>query len=263
MKIIKTWQLFTEAESTKLLTMNLPKFLDSIQLFHTGDHIWTIKIEDSHSRAMLFLRAQEYYESAFENIIRKQFQFSKYMDTYKQHYGKQEFTYGEDWSGFNIPSTILEECMMNIPEVEMNNYDKIMIDIIKTIKSYEGDSKYYILGVDELNNDLLEHEFAHAMYFTLPEYKKEMDRITSECDDEIKAEMFKCITDYGYADHVLPDEFQAYMATGLGSAMEDAEIEDIDEWMVEFREVFEEYYHQTLYPTPKKIEIKYETFKKI
>jgi hypothetical protein len=100
-------------------------------------------------------------------------------------------------------------------------YDKIMLSIISTIKKSEGNNNYYLLGVDELSNSLLEHEFAHAMWFTLPEYKSAMTQLNNECDKVVKDSMFKCITEYGYADHVLPDELQAYMSTGLGSKMKE------------------------------------------
>ena len=256
MKKIKTFKKFNEELITDTKFMLDPKmdnFLSKIELYHCGDHIWAIKVLDSHSRAMIFLRAQEFYESAFEEIIGKQFKFSNYMDRYKQHYGKQEFTYGEDWSGFNIPSTVLEKCMFNIPKEEVNNYDKIMISCIETIKSIEGDHNYYLLGVDELDNHLLEHEFAHAMYFTLPEYKSVMDNLTNSCDVAIRDGMFKCITDYGYADHVLMDEMQAYMSTGLGRKMTELKIKNIDEFCKKYRSIFDTYYQKSLYPSPKNI----------
>jgi hypothetical protein len=63
--------------------------------------------------------------------------------------------------------------------------------------------------------------------------------------------MFKCITEYGYADHVLPDELQAYMSTGLGSKMKEMNIDNIDECMKKYREVFEKFYSKSLYTEPK------------
>lgn len=254
MKIIKSYKLFLEkliTDPNRLLSSNIEDYLKTIELYHCGEHIWAIKAESSHTRAMIFLRAQEYYESAFEEIIGKQFKFSNYMDIYKQAYGKQEFTYGSDWSGFNVPSNVLEDCMFNIPEDEINNYDKIMLSIIKTIKEVEGDSKYYLLGVDELANHLLEHEFAHAMWFTLPEYKEAMSKMNNECDKVVKDSMFKCITEYGYADHVLPDELQAYMSTGLGRKMEEMNIPNIDVWCEKYREIFDKFYSKSLYTEPK------------
>jgi hypothetical protein len=61
-----------------------------------------IKAPDSHTRALMFMRPQEFYESSFEEIIGKQFKVSNFVNIYKQHYGKQQFTYGSDWSGFPL-----------------------------------------------------------------------------------------------------------------------------------------------------------------
>ena len=43
--------------------------------------------------------------------------------------------------------------MFNIPEDEINNWDKLMLDIIRVIRENEGGHNYYLLGVDELAND--------------------------------------------------------------------------------------------------------------
>lgn len=258
MKKIKSFKLFLEeliTDPKRLLSINIEDYLETIELYKCGDHIYAVKILDSHSRAMLFLRPQEFYESMFDDIISKQFKFDDFQKKYKQHYGKKEFTYGADWSGFNIPSTILEECMYNISSDDVNTYDKIMLSIIERIKEEEGDSKYYLLGVDELSNDLLEHEFAHAMFYTLSEYKSTMLRLNSECDPHIRDSMYKCITDYGYADHVLPDELQAYMSTGLGSMMIELNMPNISEYTNKYREVFQSFYDDSLYSNPKKLEV--------
>ena len=206
---------------------------------------------------MVFMRCQEFYESAFPEIVRTQFKTSKFIDMYKLHYGRQEFTYGDDWSGFNIPSHILEECIFNIDPSDINTYDKIMLSIVNKIKDLEGSNRYYLLGVDQLDNDLLEHEFAHAMYYTLPEYKKSTDYLTSKCDISIKDMMYKCISDYGYADHVLSDEMQAYMGTGLASKMIQMNLPNIKEEEKKYRNLFIKYYNDNLYKSPLKLEIKF------
>lgn len=252
MSFIVNWKLFLEGLKNR---PEIDLFTSQIELYHCGDHIWAIKSPDTHTRALMFMRAQEYYESAFEEIVGKQFKVSKYVDIYKLHYGRRDFTYGSDWAGFNIPSTILEECMFGIPEDEINNWDKLMLGIIDIIKENEEDHTYYLLGVDELKNNVLEHEFAHAMYFTLPEYKLEMDKLTHECDFVVKDTMLKCIIEYGYADHVLADELQAYLATGLGKKMIALNIPNIEIWQNKYREVFLNYFSNTIYPTPKKIDI--------
>jgi len=255
MKKLKSYKIFLEELN---ISYNKDIYLNTINLYHCGDHIYAVVINDQHSRAMVFIRPQEFYESIFDEIVHKQFKFNRYMDIYKQHYGKQEFTYGSDWSGFNIPSNILEECMFNIDPEDINTYDKIMLSVIKEIKKIEGDNKYYLLGVDKLKNDLLEHEFAHAMYFTLPDYKSKMDKLTSECDENVKRKMFKSIVDYGYADHVLSDEMQAYMATGLGYEQEILDIPNIEIEMKKYNNLFNEYYSKNLYKSPQKIKINFE-----
>jgi len=250
--IIKKYELFLEELNMR---PDLDLFSSQIELYHCGDHIWAIRATERTTRALMFMRAQEYYESSFDEIIGKQFKVSRFVDIYKQHYGKQEFTYGSDWAGFNIPSTVLEECMFNVPEDEINNWDKLMISVINTIKEQESDHNYYLLGVDELDNSLLEHEFAHAMWFTLPEYKAEMSKMNEECDPIVKDMMYKCIPEYGYADHVLPDEMQAYMSTGLGKKMQEMNIPDVEIWQQKYREIFDNYYSKSLYTSPVKSEI--------
>jgi len=252
MKIVKSYKLFLEELNMR---PEIDLFSAQIELYHCGDHIWAIKSPDDYTRALMFMRPQEFYESSFEEIISKQFKVSDFVNIYKQHYGKQQFTYGSDWAGFNIPSNILEECMFNIPEDEINNWDKLMLSAINTIKEIEGDHNYYLLGVDELSNRLLEHEFAHAMYFTLPEYKAEISKMNDECDPIVKDMMYKCITEYGYADHVLPDELQAYMSTGLGKKMIEMNIPNIEIWQEKYRNIFDNYYSKSLYSNPKLVEI--------
>jgi hypothetical protein len=249
---MKSYKLFLEELNMR---PEIDLFSAQIELYHCGDHIWAIKSPDDYTRALMFMRPQEFYESSFEEIISKQFKVSDFVNIYKQHYGKQQFTYGSDWAGFNIPSNILEECMFNIPEDEINNWDKLMLSAINTIKEIEGDHNYYLLGVDELSNRLLEHEFAHAMYFTLPEYKAEISKMNDECDPIVKDMMYKCITEYGYADHVLPDELQAYMSTGLGKKMIEMNIPNIEIWQEKYRNIFDNYYSKSLYSNPKLVEI--------
>ena len=251
MKNILSFKLFIESVITdpkRLLEPKIKHFLEQIELYNCGKHIWTIKINDQQSRAMVFLRSQEYFESPFDKIVGKQFKISDYIDIYKEQNKKQEFSYGADWEGFNIPSTILEECMFNIPSDEMNNYDKIMLSIIATIKNHEKD-RYYLLGVDTLDKTVLEHEFAHAMYFTIPEYKIEMDELTIKCENNIKKEISIILNNMGYIDQVFNDEFQSYMSTGLLELMLD--IKNINTWEEKYREIFLKYYNKELYISPK------------
>jgi hypothetical protein len=67
--------------------------------------------------------------------------------------------------------------------------------------------------------------------------------------------MYKCITEYGYADHVLPDELQAYMSTGLGRKMTEMNIPDVEIWQQKYRNIFDNYYSKSLYSNPEVVNI--------
>jgi hypothetical protein len=66
--------------------------------------IYLLRFKTQYELAATFLRVQEHYESPrFHGHI---FSLEQYMDWYAKRYGN--FTYYEDWSGFNVPSTALQ-----------------------------------------------------------------------------------------------------------------------------------------------------------
>lgn len=74
--------------------------------------IYCVTVDDDYDRAMLFCRYQEFYESPYKQFRNKQFTWMEYMRFYKSSWKKRVFTYPEDWSGYNIPSKILERGSM-------------------------------------------------------------------------------------------------------------------------------------------------------
>ncbi len=63
------------------------------------------------------------------------------------------------------------------------------------------------------------HELAHAYYFTCDPYRKEIDRILGERKHERAVRILRSeIKALGYCDAVIPDEIQAYCATGFPGA---------------------------------------------
>ena len=68
--------------------------------------IFALKIEDGYQRAMLFLRSQEYYESAFPQIRGHHFDIFEFMEIYRGWKGLDYFSYPEDWGGFNVPGVL-------------------------------------------------------------------------------------------------------------------------------------------------------------
>jgi len=68
-----------------------------------ANDIFLLRFDTQYELASTFLRIQEHYESS--RFRKRVFSLEDYMDWYAAEYGA--FTYFEDWSGFNVPSTAL------------------------------------------------------------------------------------------------------------------------------------------------------------
>lgn len=224
-----------------LLPFKLKSILDQINLYKIDDRIYAVKISDQRVRALLFLRYQEFYESQFSEIVNQDFEINDFINLYiKSNELKDMFTYNIDWSGFNLPSTSIEKCMVGIKDP--NEYDRIFSQIVQTIRREYPTGKYYLLGVDKLSGDLMDHEVAHALYFINPNYKKEMDSIIESMSEDSKIGLSDYIVAMGYNKAVVYDEIQAYMSTGLSGKM--VEIEEINKYTDNFKSIFKKYRNQ-------------------
>lgn len=193
------------------------------------DHVYLLTFEKQYDLNMHFLRAQEYYESANDEFRGKPFSLWEYIRWYAvdRDGSKGTFTYTTDWSGFNIPSTVLEKLYFGDVLAKINEpltpYDKTMIDICTQLRSMEGDAKYYLAGATE-KGSALDHEMAHALWFVEPEYRREQEANLAHMDKKYGKDARKLIRDAlikeGYCDDVVDDESQAYLSTGLGGLLE-------------------------------------------
>jgi len=235
---------------SRLLPFKVQNVLDQIELYKLADSIYAIKVDDVRIRCYLFLRYQEFYEGASENIRGKRFSIDEYINWYQDFYkNKDLFTYGYDWCGFNIPSTSIEDCLSSIKDP--NEYDRIMKNIFWICKMDNSDKDFYLLGVDSLDSDLLEHEMAHGMYFTDPDYKLSMDEITESLPRKTYSSLRKVIINLGYNNIVVNDEIQAYMSTGLDESME--EIPDFEDYLPLYRDTFDSFLKKN--KNPKEIKM--------
>lgn len=238
MRYLKTFENYI-SDTKRLLTGKMQDIYDSISLYKVADRIYAVVIEDDYLRGMVFMRCQEFYESPSEEFQGKKFTWNRYMNWYKTDgpgAGKEEFTYGADWAGFNLPSDSIEKCMSDIDDPSA--YDDVMSAIIKAIRKDET-NKFYLLGVEKLDiSDTLNHEMAHGFWYTDPEYKSTMFNLIKSSDKELIKKLSDIIINYGYSESVLPDEIQAYLSTGLASKMQGFGLEEI---MPDFQEAFEKF----------------------
>lgn len=202
------------------------------KLREVTDKVWVVEFDSYYNLAMTFLRYQEYYESPNPRFFRNPFMINEYVEWYS---GGEEFTYHMDWLGFNIPSKFILECQSNIPDP--NEWDIIMNDIITKIKETSGDI-FYLLGIKEGDDDVLEHEVAHGLFFTNKDYQIEMMDIYDTLPDKVKSKVHSYLRESsGYSEEVFMDETQAYMSTGLPH-----ELKSLDSYSKSFKDVFKRYF---------------------
>jgi hypothetical protein len=174
-----------------------------------GLGIYLLRFRTQYELAATFLRVQEYYESPrFRGRI---FSLEQYMDWYAARHGS--FTYYQDWSGFNIPSTALQPFFDGKFD-PLSEKEKQLLRLFKGLKQ-----QFYVIGVfDRGAGNELVHELAHALFFTDAAYRTAVRTAMRGYDTTAIA---KQLTQAGYAKQVIPDETQAYLVApsgGLGAA---------------------------------------------
>jgi hypothetical protein len=176
--------------------------------------VFAVIIEDRYDRAMTFLRVQEFYESpnpAFRS--NSNFSFTEYMKWYSKEYGRG-FTYGMDWSGFNVPLEVAYNCYDTLKD-RYTDYDDVMENIIHQIYELNGDDcDGYMIGAGSTEGDTFQHEICHGLYATNKQYKELVDEITETIEWQDYLQFEGNLLDMGYTAAVIPDEIQAYLAFG-------------------------------------------------
>ena len=175
-------------------------------------NIYAVIIKDKYDRAMLFCRAQEYYESPSPKFRGKEFSIWDYMKWYHERYGRG-FSYGDDWSGFNIPVKVIRECYNKLNKTE-TPYDKKMDEILSFLSIKVESKDGYVIGCGSTICDTFKHELCHGLYFTNKDYKKQMDALTKGLPKKYYSQFKKNLLEMGYASKVVDDEIQAYLQYG-------------------------------------------------
>jgi hypothetical protein len=192
--------------------------------------IYCAIIDDDYDRAMLFCRYQEYYESPYKKFRGKKFTWMEYMRFYKDAWKKKVFTYPEDWSGYNIPSNILDGGVDAF--YKETEYDVVMNDIyyycaIDSQNKNEGiRCDWYLIGASSRDVKTMDHEIAHGLYFTNKVYKKMVDTLIKNIKPTHYDTLKKKLIKMGYVNDkkIIDDEIQAFMSTGLYNGLDTKEL---------------------------------------
>ncbi len=192
--------------------------------------IYCVLVDDDYDRAMLFCRYQEFYESPYKEFRDKKFSWMEYMRFYKSAWKKRVFTYPEDWSGYNIPSNVLEKA--NDTFYKETEYDEIMNNIyfycaLDSQQKNDGTrTPWYLIGASSKDLKTLDHEIAHVLYYTNKEYKKEVEKLVNKIKPSHYEKLKKKLIKMGYVDDkkIIDDEINAFMSTGLYNGLDTKEL---------------------------------------
>jgi hypothetical protein len=161
--------------------------------------VW-ISAESQAELNLSFMRFTEYYESPNPEFKGKIFTVGQLKRWYSVTYGAD--TYHIDWSGFNIPSKVLQPFLNGLFD-PLTEEEKSLLDLFR----YRDDN-FYIIGAQ--NNSVLRHELAHALYSYNSKYKKAIDNYICK-NKKYLVRTSKYILEKGYCKEVLNDELQAYI----------------------------------------------------
>jgi hypothetical protein len=166
--------------------------------------IYLLRFKTQYELAATFLRVQEHYESPrFHGRI---FSLEQFMDWYAKRHGN--FTYYQDWAGFNVPSTALRPFYEGRFD-PLSEKEKALLRLFKGLRR-----RFYVIGIyDSGAKGSFTHEVAHALFFIDDRYRKAVRKAMRRYDT---SKLAKRIADAGYASHVIPDETQAYIIAPSG-----------------------------------------------
>ncbi|SDP31039.1 ABC transporter ATP-binding protein [Afipia sp. GAS231] len=169
-----------------------------------ADGIYLLRFKTQYELTSTFLRVQEYYESPrFHGRI---FTLEQFMDWYAAQYGS--FSYFEDWSGFNVPSTAFQPFFDGKFD-PLTEKEKRLLGLFRNLRG-----RFYVIGIYESGRKgSLTHELAHALFFTDAAYREAVHEAMRGYDTSA---LEKKLVEAGYARHVVPDEVQAYIVAPSG-----------------------------------------------
>lgn len=176
--------------------------------------IFLFEFKNHYDLCMTFLRYQEHYESPSPKFRGKAFSILEFMEWYSKQDGKDDFTYMRDWSGFNLPGSIIWNMWNKHLIPDKNYYDYTMYkSYLKCLNKYK-DGNFYIIGAQKGNLKTLKHEIAHSFYYVNKEYYKEANKLIDNLTPILRKKIFTSLKKLGYTPKVFRDECQAYLVSG-------------------------------------------------
>lgn len=165
-------------------------------------NVFLAEFATQYELASTFLRFQEHFESV--RFGGRTFSLEQFMDWYASQYGR--FSYFEDWTGFNVPSTALDPFLAG-------KFDPLLDKEKRFLALFEGEREpFYIIGVSKSSSGGdLTHELAHALFFTNANYRAAVSEAMRGYDTRAIERELRQLS---YGKRVLKDEVHAYLIAG-------------------------------------------------
>jgi len=194
--------------------------------------IYHVRFKTQYKLTSSLLRFQEHYESPeFRNKV---FDLEEFMDWYVTSTKHGTFSYYEDWSGFNFPSSVFQQFCNG-------SFKNLTRKEEKFLALFAGmHHRFYVIATYENANasdqeQTIAHEIIHALYFTNAKYAEQVNTILSKYD----LEKFKTsIKEMGYHPDVINDECNAYILTGLSFQIKRKNVKNVRDVKKELIELF-------------------------
>lgn len=180
----------------------------SIKMKEVLPKIFMVSMNSQEILGRTFMRLQEHYESPYEDIKNKIFTRDYFKKIYKDRRGASEFTYCEDWAGYNIPDYIVKHFV----DGEFNPLLECETKLINNFrKLVNTGTKFYVIGVVLKDQVTIKHELSHGLWYTNKKYKEVQRKALKPLSQEIRNKINKYIMKFGYCEEVLEDETVAYL----------------------------------------------------
>lgn len=200
-------------------------------------NIYLFWANNQYTLTMTFLRVQEFYESSLIPIRGRKFDLEKYMDLYAEKFGN--FTYTDDWAGFNIPDIEFAKFFKMYNAAELSRKETNLLKMIgPAIKEYYMSKKRFCV-IGAYRNEDIPHEVAHGMFHLDPEYRKETTKLVKKWKHH--RQFGKIMMEMGYSNTQFIDECQAYLATSTRSFLRSQGYPDEWDLPKEFKKSFRNY----------------------
>lgn len=164
------------------------------------DKIIRVSADSQRELGSTFIRFQEHYESP--EWKDKIFTEGQLRAWYSEKYGQN--TYEVDWTGFNIPSSILDPFIKGLFD-PLAEREKDLVDLFK----YRTD-KFYIIG-SQHDDSTLDHEICHGLFYTNQEYQDKVLNVL-RCNMKKLKPVAEYVSGLMYHPSVVEDEVHAYVS---------------------------------------------------